>query len=119
MGFYQKYKTLIAEIEQNYPVHEWRMGDVDVWPLMRMEIYLEMHRSFMGGLPDGKPRFFALRLIGRVLCPLLNLWRSRRDLAHWIGWPGRADVVFLGDGVSLDRIDGAWRDSFVARPRIR
>jgi hypothetical protein len=114
MAFYQQYRTLIAEIEETYPVHEWRVGDVDVWPLVRMEIYLDMHSSSMGDMPIVSPRPFMVRLIARVLCPLLNLWRSRSDLAHWIGWPRRADVVFLGDGVSLDRIGGAWRDSFAA-----
>ena len=87
MGFYQKYKTLIAEIEQNYPVHEWRMGDVDVWPLMRMEIYLEMHRSFMGGLPDGKLLAFVKRVARRQTSALYL-----KDLSSGREWPLYEDL---------------------------
>ena len=50
------------------------------------------------------------RIGGALATPLTNAWKSRRDLAHWQPWPKRADTILLGDGVSLDRIDGAWRD---------
>src|SRR6202041_1377602 len=53
---------------------------------------------------------FPMRVFGYLLKPLVSLWRSRKDLAHWRGWPASAPAVLLGDGVSLDRMDGAYQD---------
>src|SRR5262249_7260301 len=39
-------------------------------------------------------------------------WKSRGDLAHWLPRPRRAHAIVLGDGVSLDRIDGTWHDRY-------
>jgi hypothetical protein len=47
-----------------------------------------------------------------LMTPFTNLWRSRRDLRHVVLRPHRAEALFLGDGVSLDQVDGAWRDRF-------
>ncbi len=63
------------------------------------------------GLP-AEPRPFPLRTAARLARPVRNWWRSRHDLAHFVGRPTPAHAIFLGDGVSLDLVDGAWQDRF-------
>jgi hypothetical protein len=107
--FHDRFVRLVHEMERRFPVAAWKSGDADLWPLARFDIYLDMYWAGVGSSPP-RPRAFAMRVLGRALKPLVNLWRSRKDLSHWRGWPARAPVVMLGDGVSLDRIEGAYQD---------
>jgi hypothetical protein len=109
--FHRLYLTLIEQIEQRFPVSQWIGGDVQLWPLGRMDFYLDMYWAHVGGeLPMPSP--WLLRALNGAATPLNNLWRSRSDLSHWIGRPRAAEAIFLGDGVSLDWVEGAWQDRY-------
>ncbi len=106
---HQRYLDLVDEIEARFAVARWTSGDVDLWPPARMDLFLDMFRADGGDTaPPASGRL--QRVAGGLATPLTNAWKSRRDLAHWRPWPRPADAILLGDGVSLDRIDGAWRD---------
>lgn len=110
-AFHHRYTWLVSEIERHFPVDRWRLGDVPVWPLARFALYVDMHRAAFGGsAPRERPLF--LRLGGALARPLINRWRSRHDAAHQLYTPKVAHAVLLGDGVSLDRVDGAYEDRF-------
>jgi SAM-dependent methyltransferase len=109
--FHRRFMDLVDAIEHAFPVTHWRGDDVPVWPLARMELYLDMHFASIGAArPAVRP--FAWRSLARAALPIRNAWRSRRDLAHFLRHPHDADVIVLGDGVSLDWVKGAWRDRF-------
>ena len=110
-SFHRRYLTLVDEIERNFPVAHWKRGDLEVWPLARMELYLDMYWA-NAGRPRPELRPFPFRRLARVARPLRNAWRSRDDLAHFVARPKPAHAIFLGDGVSLDYVDGGWRDRF-------
>src|SRR5258708_34915420 len=110
-SFHHRYLTLVDEIERMFPVDRWQRGDLEVWPLARMELYLDMHWA-NAGRPRPEPRPFPFRSLARIARPLRNAWRSRRDLAHFVARPKPAYAMFLGDGMSLDFVDGSWRDRF-------
>jgi hypothetical protein len=105
----QRYLELVQAIEDRFEVDGWRSGEVDLWPPARMDLYLDMFRSQGGDTAPPRPKFVK-RLAGALATPVTNAWKSRGDLEHWLAWPHRSDAVLLGDGVSLDRIDGAWSD---------
>lgn len=111
MSFYPRYLTLIDEIERNFPVSSWRSGDLEIWPLARMNLYLDMYWAESGSAPP-KGRPLPLRIAGRIAMPLRNLWKSRHDLRSHVMRPTPARAIFLGDGVSLDRVEGRWKDRF-------
>jgi hypothetical protein len=109
--FHGQYLALVEQLERAFPVTEWRCGDVEVWPLARMDLYLDMYWSQANhSAPVLRP--MPLRALSRAATPVRNLWKSRRDLSHWVVRPHQADAVFLGDGLSLDLVDGAWQDRF-------
>lgn len=110
-SLHQCYRALVDAIERDCRVAEWRVGDVDLWPLARNDLFLDMFRR-AGGDTAPAPPPFAARATITLATPALNLWRSRHDLAHRAARPRRADAVLLGDGVSLDRIDDAWCDRY-------
>jgi hypothetical protein len=109
--FHQRFLTLVAEIERSLPVALWKSGDVEIWPLARMDLYLDMYWANVGG-EQPKRRPLPLRILGAAATPVTNAWKSRRDLRHWVVRPKPADAILLGDGVSLDLIDGAWQDRY-------
>lgn len=109
ISFYGRYRALVEEIERRFAVTSWKSGDADLWPLARFDLYLDMYwDNADAGWP--RPRYFPLRVTAALLKPARNLWRSRRDLARCCFWPRRAPAIFLGDGVSLDRIAGSFQD---------
>jgi hypothetical protein len=109
--FHGRYLALAEQIERRFPVSQWRAADLEIWPLARMDLYLDLYRASVGITPP-PARAFSTRILEHLATPLLNAWRSRGDLHHWIARPRAAHAIFLGDGVSLDRTDGSWRDRF-------
>jgi hypothetical protein len=110
--FNHRYAALLDEIERNFPVSEWRGGDLEIWPLVRMDLYHDLYFADAGIAPPAERRALPLHIAGRVAMPLRNLWKSRHDLANHVMRPRPAHAIFLGDGFSLDRVDGKWRDRF-------
>jgi hypothetical protein len=111
LGFHPQFLKVVEALEREFPVSNWRCGDVEVWPLARMDLYLDMFWA-ESKFPRPRLRPAPLRALGRLATPGRNLWKSRRDLGHFVVKPRRAHAVFLGDGLSLDLIDGAWQDRF-------
>jgi hypothetical protein len=110
-SFHRRYFSLVEQVERTLRVARWRSGDIDLWPLARQDLFLDMFRGDDGDTAPPPPPFL-VRAVASLAVPLTNLWKSRKDLTHFIGAPRRADAIFLGDGVSLDRLNGAWHDRF-------
>ena len=109
--FHRRYLSLVEHIEREFPVARWLSADVEVWPLARLDLYLDMYWANVGGeLPKSMP--FVIRALSAAATPVKNLWKSRRDLHHWIARPKAADAIFLGDGVSMDLVGGEWHDRY-------
>jgi hypothetical protein len=109
--FHRRYLKIVDEIERNFPVADWKCGDVDIWPLARIDLHLDLQRDETGETPPA-PRPLPLRALGCAARPLINRLRSRHDSAHRVVRPQPAHAIFFGDGVSLDHVDGAWQDRF-------
>ena len=105
------YLQLVAEIEDRFQVQDWRSGDIDLWPLASQDLFLDIFRRCGGDTARTPPAFLRKAVSGAAL-PVTNLWKSRSDLAHFVAHPRRSDTILLGDGVSLDFVDGAWRDRY-------
>jgi hypothetical protein len=109
--FHRRYLSLVEHIEREFPVARWLSADVEVWPLARLDLYLDMYWANVGGeLPKSTP--FVIRALSAAATPVKNLWKSRGDLHHWIARPKAADAIFLGDGVSMDLVGGEWQDRY-------
>jgi hypothetical protein len=111
LPYHARYLELVAAIERRFPVAHWSSGDVGIWPLARLELHADMYWANLGKI---RPAVRESRLprVARATRPVRNLWKSRHDLTHWVAHPRPAHAIFLGDGVSLDRVDGAWQDRF-------
>lgn len=104
---HQRHLELVEEIETRFAVAGWRSGDVDLWPPARMDLFLDLFRAAGGDTTPRRPGLLR-RATAAVRTPLSRA--LLRDDDGWTHAPIAADAILLGDGVSLDRIDGAWRD---------
>jgi len=109
----QHHLELAEAIETRFEVARWRGGDVDLWPLASADLFLDIFDA-AGGRTAPPARPFVHRAAASLATLLTNAWKSRHDRQHFLRRPVPADTIFLGDGVSLDRIDGAWRDRYGA-----
>jgi hypothetical protein len=108
--FHRRYLNLVNEIESRFAVARWKSADVEIWPLARMDLYLDMFWAHAGGAVRSRP--LPVRVIERAATPLSNWWMRRRDPTHCVAHPRPAYASFLGDGASLDHVDGTWRDRY-------
>ena len=115
-SFHGRYLSLVACIERQFPVAGWRCEDVDLWPIARMALYLDMFWAQSGSTPPA-PRAWPLRAAARLATPFTNAWKSRHDRTHCLTQATSAYAIVLGDGVCLDRVEGSWQDRF-AEPLI-
>jgi len=110
-SFHRRYTKLVSDIEARFPVADWRLRDVPVWPLARFDLYLDMHRAVFGGLAQAR-RSRLHQLIAASLRVWINRWRSWAGRWQQINRPQPAYAVLLSDGVSVDCVDGVFRDRF-------
>jgi len=120
----QKFLALVEEVERTFPVAEWHVGDVPVWPLARATLCTDLYQLGIGKpeytYTHAAPRGGLAARIGRAVADaataLTNIWRHRSDLRHLVLAPHRANALFVGDGMSLACVNGVWRDRFCDPP---
>lgn len=110
-GFHARHRVLVEAIEDRFDVGGWRLGDIELWPLARLDLHLDMMRAWTGDAPAPASTRWRRAAAGLAV-PATNLWKSRRDLAHWLPGPRPAHAVLLGDGGSLDWTPSGWQDRF-------
>lgn len=104
--------ALINRLEHRFPVSSWRAGDIDLWPVHRTRLYMNVTLAMLAAetTPAGPltRRIRQIRQLARgIWSPRAAAWRDRRmnaDLA------APAGAVCLSDGVSFTRIGGRWYD---------
>lgn len=107
--------SAIAECEQRYPVSQWSVNGVPVWPMARIEGRAEL---LLQSAPHNDRREPIQRRIARLLrhaaSPALLPLQNYHDWEHETLLLRPVDALFLGDGVSQDFVDGAWQDRYCA-----
>jgi hypothetical protein len=101
----------INDLEQRFPVHDWRTGDIDLWPIYRCRLYANvMHEVFQND--DRQPESPGLRaLLKRGARALLRVpYASLADFAANASIRRGTDALFLSDGMSFVQLDGRWFD---------
>jgi hypothetical protein len=111
MSFHSRYLSLVGEIERNFPVVAWTCEDFEIWPLARMQLYLDMYWA-QSGTSAPSARKFPVRSVLLAARLARNAWLSRNDLRRWALSCRPAHAVFLGDGVSLDHAASGTIDRF-------
>ncbi|SHI96367.1 hypothetical protein SAMN02745671_02254 [Anaerovibrio lipolyticus DSM 3074] len=83
----------INDIEKKFPVCSWRVGDIDVWPIVRLGLFYEN----IATVPIGNSHKSSIlsTLINEIKLLFLCLYTIIRDNSHNAS-EHESDVVFLG-----------------------
>ncbi|MBK8892441.1 MAG: hypothetical protein IPN75_19835 [Dechloromonas sp.] len=106
--------AVVREAEAIFPVLEWAVAGVQIWPLMRIRwFFSEWARHYVAsgesrGEADLRNGYARLCLLGQEL-----LEQGRGVFANKQRLQGNGDkVVFLSDGLSFARLGGFWIERF-------
>lgn len=102
---------VLREIEHTYPVGEWTVGNVHIWPLVRLRWFFGEWHRFYASSSSATAGMPVRRVAEMLQGPLRSFAAAARYRAERSG-PRRADVVFLSDGVSFARLGERWVERF-------
>jgi hypothetical protein len=111
----------INRLERDYPVEEWTVDGLRVWPLLRINLNFDLYRAFhVPPAPGRRPLLgpypgHGIRFLGNLAKYAFATLSDRRKNGS-IG--RKVAAVFLSDGVSFVRVDGCWFEKF-CDPLIR
>ena len=113
-GTLEEFFTAIQECERLYPVSRWSVHGVPVWPFIRTEGRQELSESLPSGGNKIASRSYIFSLLRHATSPLADVIENYRDWQHEKLRLHPVDALLLGDGISRDFIEGAWRDRYGA-----
>lgn len=107
---------VINDLEARFPVDQWSIRDIRVWPLYRIGLYFGYVRAHQASPPasGGAGRLAqVLFRAGALASGLLRYGRAElADGARRAAASRPVDALFLSDGISFANIDGAWYEKF-------
>ena len=113
-GTLEEFFSAIQECERLYPVSRWSVHGVPVWPFIRTEGRQELSESLPSSGNKIASRSFIFSLLRHATSPLADVIENYRDWQHEKLRLRPVDALVLGDGISRDVIEGAWRDRYGA-----
>ncbi|MBI4235004.1 glycosyltransferase [Candidatus Peregrinibacteria bacterium] len=108
----EKIIALLNEIEKKFEVENWIVDDIHIWPLIRLDLMMNLHFNESQNLQTKINLLFKIRQVFgmmrgyvKYLFKLLLDYKKNARLQQ-------ADAVLLGDGISRVLLNGKWYDRF-------
>lgn len=103
---------LINEIEDRYPVDEWTVDGIKVWPLIRIRLNFDLFYAHHTSIVDnGTTKNQNISKCADIVKGLYSfLHASIIDFRNNSSLNSPVDVVFFNDGKSFINIHGLWYD---------
>jgi hypothetical protein len=105
----QEIVDLCGRLESEFDTSQWSFEDIDVWPLVRYELY---NRNFYMYRRAAEERGHPTHL-DRARRVLRGAGQSIRTASTNVFKPRETDVVFYSDGVSFSDLAGTSIDRFI------
>jgi hypothetical protein len=102
---------LVNAIESEFPVEQWRLADIRVWPMIRMVIFVQLFYRSRGATGEASPSKVREKwlIAKKVTKCYLTDWR------HNVHWCRRADALILTYDGHRQRLGSVWYDRFCDR----
>lgn len=108
----EKIIDLLLETEKMFEVQSWVVDDIHVWPLIRLDLMMNLHFSESNELQIKINLLFkikqAIHMLGGFFKFLIRSsldWKNNATLK-------KVDAIILGDGISRINLSGKWYDRF-------
>ena len=98
---------LINEVEENFPVEKWEIGNIHIWPLIRIKINFDLFDAYYANKSEKvfqvskRTVSICLNFLQYVIANILDHDKNAQP-------DNPADVIFLSDGVSFTSVKGNW-----------
>ena len=102
--------NLINDVELRFPVDQWKVGGLKVWPLLRFEIYFRNADHFNVRGLNTAPALARRLKFGRDMARYC--WAYLRDCARNRRPAGPIEAVFLSKGDTYTKLGQRWFDNF-------
>jgi len=107
-------KNLINYIEAKFPVDEWTIKGVHIWPIVRIYLFMNLVRSYVLESPDNSKKNTFVNRIFKILEILKGLFKF--VFAYIVNYKknkklDKADIVFLSNGISFTKLNNDWYDN--------
>ena len=106
----------INEIEDKYPVDEWLVDDIHIWPLIRIQVATNIIlKSTQGNVPQqqNQQKTRLLSKLSSVVTGHLNYCKNYfKDYSKNASPNEHVNAILLGDQVSRVLVNSRWYDRF-------
>jgi hypothetical protein len=101
---------LVNEIEEKFPVAEWRIDSIRVWPIIRVKLYRDLWNLKQSSFASKSPAYKKFNVVSTYIRNITSYFSAYlKDYKHNVK-PHPAHAAFLGDQVSRILLNGAWYD---------
>lgn len=104
----------INGLELAFPVQKWRAVDIDLWPVYRTRLFMNVTLAILSQESSARPAEHLRRIAARIARALWQVPLAAREnrLMNAVTAGGTA-AVFLSDGISFARLSGKWYERIV------
>jgi hypothetical protein len=104
---------VITSIEAQFPVMDWSVNGLRVWPLLRIRwAFAEWGRHYLERQVESRFIQGSKKAISLLAGQPKSFLADVSDVQAKIAQPLKRDVVFYSDGVSFVRVNGRWVEKF-------
>lgn len=102
---------VIVDLERRYPVEDWTIAGLHVWPMLRVRMFTLLVMHGLGSDPAEAGARSPAGRISHAAKGLARIARNTLSRGNRLVFPDRADeAVLLADGISFASIEGKWHD---------
>lgn len=104
---------ILHDIEERFPVEQWMVDDLHIWPIVRLDLTFSLHYSEFENLRTDINWRFKLRHALNILVGIPRYTFSRiLDYKNNASPNFAVGAIFLGDGVSRVKLKDSWYEKF-------
>src|SRR4030042_6925816 len=105
--------NLLNEVEERFPVGQWVIDGIHIWPLVRLELATNltnysMYPALYHSVGSASKGWRLTRLLLQEIRGLLKYGHGYLKDYLKNAKPRRAEVVFLSDGISFSYLIDSW-----------
>lgn len=102
---------VIVDLERRYPVEDWSVAGLHVWPMLRIRMFTLLVMHGLGSDPAEAGARSPAERVSHAIKGIGRIARNTILSGNRLVFPSRDDeAVLLADGISFANIEGKWRD---------
>ncbi len=105
-------RDYINSIEQSFPINDWKIGGVCIWPFIRIRLYLHLvylyegNATTVGAKKTENSIETSIKKLGSTLWKFVNLMPAAIKYKWWLKTIKSKELLFVGNDAHRETIDG-------------